>query len=754
MKLKNWNKIFSLFFVSLPIFPLEIEIFQLYKSSQWKDLIHFFNKTNPKTTEQYYIFAKALEKEKEEENHLKIIQYYLAMAGIQCNEPSTEFLSCIKKYKNVSGIISNFALLKAQSIAENNKNFTLQYEILQKGDFNQKDKITKTLYQKYLQFVYNQRKQLKQKEIQKAISLYKDHLQNPLTNLYLGFIYKLQNKMDLYYNHLFLSALNTKSKSTLKIIWNSLKENLDQIPKSYIRYLTVFYFDPEIENFLKDYTNEQILQTTNASLIYFDGQYFIEKKAWDSLYQLSYKGYTYLSQTPEILTLWIQQLYNQKQYSIIENIMKRFSHIKKSNSELWKYYLLSLKEIYSSNTKYKDLYFNEILLFLQNFPYNTQVFDLLLDFLIIKKPDRKEFQYEIKHYWEIAYSKIPNQTESGRFFYWLYRFYKEELNNLELANLILENFYYYAPGSSYMFFVWDEIQKTNKNINYVHDWAQVNSKVRYYQWITKYGYLKDALEFLSKKNLSYYYHPKAVELKNSLNQNIGIPYEILFLFQFGEYEFAYSLFDDYFKNKTTKDRYYYYLVIVGNKTKNLFVKVHALRQLLRELHIPEDPFTLPPEIIANLYPRPYRNVVLASSKRWNLEEDMIYAIMRQESKFRENAVSRSGAIGLMQILPSTGMWLAKKLKKENVDLFHPEVSIDLGSKFFSDLLNSNSNDFQWAAIAYNGGPGNLRKWKRSFYNNDFYYFLEILPSEESRNYARKTYQNYLHYKISRLLYNL
>lgn len=754
-KFRMWKKIaFLLLLFNTFVFPLEIEIFQLYKSSQWKHLIDVLKKKNPNTLEQYYLYAKALEKEKKEENYLEIIQYYLFMTGIQCKKNPHDLILCLRIHKNVSGIISNFALLKAQSIAEKNKEYTLQYELLQKGDYTKKDRITKSLYQKYIQYIYDNFETLEEKDIQNAIALYREHLQNPFTNLYLGKIFKLQNKMDLFNYHIFLSALNTKSESNLKIIWNHLKENLLEIPKSHMRYLTAFYFSPEIDRLLNTYTKEQIIKTTNATLIYYDGQYFIKKKDWDSLYRLSHEGYTFLSQSPEILTLWCKALYDQKQYFLVEKIIKLFSHLKTSNLELWKLYIFSLKEVYSKNSTYKDQYFNEILLFLQNFSYSTQVFDLLLDFLLSKQPNQKEYKYESKSYWETAYSKIPHQADSGRFFYWLYRFYKEEVKNSELASLILQNFYYYSPGSSYIFFVWEEMQKTNNNLNYVQDWAKVSSTVSYYQWITKYGHVKEALTFLSKKNISYYYNNKAIELQYSLKQNIEIPYEILFLFQFGEYEYAYSLFDDFYKEKTTKVQYYKYLAIAGDKSKNLFVKVHALRQLLRELKIPEDPFTLPPTILERLYPRPYRNIVVANSKRWNLEEDMIYAIMRQESKFREDAVSRSGAIGLMQILPSTGIWLAKKLKKENIDLFNPEDSIYLGSKFFSDLLNSNSKDFQWAAIAYNGGPGNLRKWKKNFYDNDFYYFLEILPSEESRNYARKTYQNYLHYKVCRYLYNL
>ncbi|MFN3603474.1 MAG: lytic transglycosylase domain-containing protein [Leptonema sp. (in: bacteria)] len=752
-KIKLWKSFLtlSLFPLSL-IHPLEIEIFQLFKASQWKPIIDFFKKSNPITLEQHYLYAKALEKEKINENYIEIIRIYLLTAGIKCSENDTELTICLRNYRNVNGIISNLALLKAQSIAENNKNFTLQYEILKKGDYNQEDQITKLLYQKYLEWVCSNYSNLEEEEIKKAMAFYNQKLQSSKINFYLAKIYEMQNKIDAYYENLFLSAMNSKSETHLKIISNELKKNLDSIPKKYIRYLTIFYFDKNIHQLLKNFSQEQLIQTTNSSLLYYDGKYFINTKDENSLMKLASKGYSYLSQKPKILLLWIQDLYNKKQYYEIEKLIRRFEHTKTANLEIWKFYLLSLREIGKVKSNYRDHYFNEILSFLKNFSYDTQVQDLLLEFLLIKNNDSNGYTFEEKKYWDIAYSKMPQQTESGRFFYWLYRYYTEHLKNPKLAKFIAENFYYFAPGSYYVYFFWQEIQKYHQSNNYQKEWETVNSQLSFYQWIMKYGNQEEALRFLSTKNLKNFYQKKAVELQNNLKEDALIPYEILFLFKFGEYEYGFSLFDDIYKDQTTF-QYYKFLTITGKKSNNLFIQVRSLRELFRGLQISEDPFTLPPFLLENLYPRPYRNIVQNSSKRWNLEEDIIYALMRQESMFREDAISRSGAIGLLQIMPKTGVWLAEKLKRENYNLFKPDDSIDLGAKFFSDLLRSYGNDFHWAAIAYNGGPGNLRKWKNKYYTGDFFYFLEILPSEESRNYVRKTYQNYLNYKISHRLYD-
>jgi soluble lytic murein transglycosylase-like protein len=100
----------------------------------------------------------------------------------------------------------------------------------------------------------------------------------------------------------------------------------------------------------------------------------------------------------------------------------------------------------------------------------------------------------------------------------------------------------------------------------------------------------------------------------------------------------------------------------------------------------------------------------------------------------------------MQVMPSTGKYLASKLNVINYSLHDPEVSIQFGAKFLADLLKQNDNKLTWASIAYNGGPGNLRKWKRNHYKGDFNHFLEELPNKESRDYCRIILSNYTIYK--------
>ncbi len=750
-------KIFFLYFIFISTsHGLDSELLNYFRFSQWQTIINFFKKNTPLTKEHNYLYAKALEKEKTNNTQpLEIIKFYLSSANLNCiNEQIyNEFITCLKNHNNVQGILSNLSLYKAQLIADSNNLNELQWNILIKGDFSLKDIITKSLFRELLKYTYNNYDSLNQENIDFIFNLIENsrHLETALSLYYIAKIYNKSGKMESI-DYYFKSALKTKELWLLKAIWNDIENTT--IPVQYNRYLTIFYFEPKIINLIK-FSNYQIIETTNSNLIYYDSKFFIENNDWDSFIKILNKGYSYFSQNLDDFFSLIKDCYEKKQYQTIHTIMKTFSFLKINNANIWKIYLKTLENLSKENFNLVDLYFDEILNYIQNFHYDIEAYDLLMDFLLIKiDPENPEkFQYRDDKYWQLAFKKIPYQTEAGRFFYWLYRYYKYHLKNHELANMIVENFYYYAPGSYYIQVIWDEIKGTN-NRNFTIDWNFVNSLSSYYRWIVFHGYKEDALYFLSKKNLLYFYNPKAIELNNFLtNPKIEIPEEILFLFKIGEYEFGLNLFKDEFKSQFTEIHYLKFLIIAGQKSENKFIEVYFLRELLRKLNIPEDPFTLPSDLLNRLYPRPYRNVVIQYSKQYNLSEDHIFALMRQESMFREDAQSRSGALGLMQIMPKTGKWLASKMGINEYNLLHPQISIQLGAKFYSDLLKMYNYDFRWASIAYNGGPGNLKKWKKKYYHGDFNYFLEILPVSESRNYCRKTYQNFLHYKITRILYD-
>lgn len=134
-------------------------------------------------------------------------------------------------------------------------------------------------------------------------------------------------------------------------------------------------------------------------------------------------------------------------------------------------------------------------------------------------------------------------------------------------------------------------------------------------------------------------------------------------------------------------------------------------------------------------------------------DDLIsLSIARQESLFDGRALSRSGAIGLMQIMPRTGKHIAGKLKVKNFKvhyLYKPEVNYRFGSYYIHSLLNE-FKLFPLAAAAYNFGPSRVKKAIKSFGKietpEDLIIFNEVyIPFQETRDYVKRTYVNLYYY---------
>ncbi|MCX7999100.1 MAG: lytic transglycosylase domain-containing protein, partial [Leptospiraceae bacterium] len=250
------------------------------------------------------------------------------------------------------------------------------------------------------------------------------------------------------------------------------------------------------------------------------------------------------------------------------------------------------------------------------------------------------------------------------------------------------------------------------------------------------------------------YYPSALELLNKIqekkilfSQNKALALAVEYL-KIGEFKYGMYLLDSFAKVSKYSEKDLYELYIAAGDIANYtYLYMYYTRVLMKLFFVPDDPLLLPQEITKRLYPRPYRELVIQATKEFGIEEEIIYAVMRQESFFRENARSPANARGLMQVMPKTGQHLAAKLNIHRYSLHDPEVSIRMGAKFLADLLKNYEGKLTWAAIAYNGGPGNLRKWKRNHYKGDFNHFLEEIPAKESRDYCRVILSNYRNYKL-------
>ena len=137
------------------------------------------------------------------------------------------------------------------------------------------------------------------------------------------------------------------------------------------------------------------------------------------------------------------------------------------------------------------------------------------------------------------------------------------------------------------------------------------------------------------------------------------------------------------------------------------------------------------------YPKKYADIVERYATLYDLSPHLVFAVIKAESGFDPNAVSRVGAMGLMQIMPSTFLWLTD-LTDEELEpdrLYDPEVNIRYGCYFLRYLLDIYEDETLMLA-AYNAGMGNVAKWLASeeYSENGR---LTNIPFEETKNYINR-----------------
>ncbi len=153
-------------------------------------------------------------------------------------------------------------------------------------------------------------------------------------------------------------------------------------------------------------------------------------------------------------------------------------------------------------------------------------------------------------------------------------------------------------------------------------------------------------------------------------------------------------------------------------------------------------------VIRKIYPQKYNEYVEKYANEYGIDSMLVYAIIKAESNFNPNIKSSSNAVGLMQLLDETAKETAGKVGIEYTDncLYNPEINIQLGIKYYSELLEEYNNNYMLALTAYNAGTGNLKKWLEQGILNEDGSNIENIPYKETNNYVRKIVRDYNIYK--------
>ena len=159
-----------------------------------------------------------------------------------------------------------------------------------------------------------------------------------------------------------------------------------------------------------------------------------------------------------------------------------------------------------------------------------------------------------------------------------------------------------------------------------------------------------------------------------------------------------------------------------------------------------------PRLLRIVYPFPFRNLVVPEAEDRGLDPYMLAGLIRRESAFSPVVVSGAGAVGLMQIVPSTARVLARASgirPFERELLTRPEINIHLGTRFLAELTERFGESTALVLAAYNAGPTRATAWRRFPEADDPELFMERVPYGETRNYIRNVL---VHEALYRALY--
>lgn len=152
------------------------------------------------------------------------------------------------------------------------------------------------------------------------------------------------------------------------------------------------------------------------------------------------------------------------------------------------------------------------------------------------------------------------------------------------------------------------------------------------------------------------------------------------------------------------------------------------------------------KILKIIYPKTYKEVVSIYAEKYEVDENLIYAVIKAESNYNKDAVSNKGAIGLMQIMEETAKDVANKygieISSEDTkeEIINVQNNINIGTKYLQVLLEKYKSK-ELAVAAYNAGIGTVDNWIEKGIIREDGSDIENIPYKETNNYVRKILKN-------------
>jgi soluble lytic murein transglycosylase-like protein len=145
------------------------------------------------------------------------------------------------------------------------------------------------------------------------------------------------------------------------------------------------------------------------------------------------------------------------------------------------------------------------------------------------------------------------------------------------------------------------------------------------------------------------------------------------------------------------------------------------------------------------YPRAFSPLVAQFATEYKVDDALYFSLIRQESAFHPGIASSAGAVGLTQLMPETGAWIATQLKLKNPNLKDPAQSIRFGAYYLS-FLSKRLIDIPYVLAGYNAGPTNARAWKQTYADFPADLFVEAIEFPETRNFIKDIFSARVYYQ--------
>lgn len=189
--------------------------------------------------------------------------------------------------------------------------------------------------------------------------------------------------------------------------------------------------------------------------------------------------------------------------------------------------------------------------------------------------------------------------------------------------------------------------------------------------------------------------------------------------------------------------------IILNHLEKYITSIVDIAQF-EDLKAPEDRVELSnvyqqPNYWHTLYPLAFINIIEGLEPKDRVNPLLIISVIRQESRFSPTIRSPVGALGLMQVMPTTAKFAANKIGLKKYELTNPSDNITLGSWYLKFTHQQVKNNSVLAIAGYNAGPTNVSRWVKEYGTNDLDEFVEQIPFEETQNYVKAVLGNYWNY---------